>query len=471
MSETAQNTIEGPGKGRAFFERARTVAETGNHDYAIDMYIEGLNREPQNIEEHQALFDVALRRKVKGGKPAGGLFGPKTPFKGKSPKEQMLNAEWLLAKDPGNLTHMLALLRQASAGEYADVIRWFGPLVVLANKAKPKKEIYLEVAEIYERIGEYGKATEACQSALDLTPNDMELMTRIKDLAAKQTLHVGRYETAKDFKDSIRDREGTAALLQDENLAKSEEHRKKVLAAAQADWEKNPTDHQLIAKYAKALADMETDEHDTQAIEVLDTGYKATRTYRYRMQAGDIKIRQFKRHFRMLDEALKADPEDETLKQQLTQLKREWLAYEVEEYRDRVANYPSELAFQFEFGKRLFETKNYEEAIGALQQAQNNPRFRVDALHLLGLSFVNQGLLPEATEMLKRAIESYEYAETGDKKSKDIHYALARVQEQTGHDDEAVALYSKITQWDISFRDSRQRLAALRQKKQKAAGA
>ena len=92
-------SIEGPGKGKAFFDRAKTVAATGNYDYAIDMYIEGLNREPFNLDEHKALRDVGFRRKVSGGKAPGGLLKPKLPYKGKTAKESMLNAAWMLAKD------------------------------------------------------------------------------------------------------------------------------------------------------------------------------------------------------------------------------------------------------------------------------------------------------------------------------------------------------------------------------------
>src|SRR4051812_6605651 len=81
---------EGPGKGKAFFDRARTVAATGNFDYAIEMYIQGLNREPLNVAEHQSLRETAMRRKIAGGKSGGGLLGAlgggaKMPFKGKTP--------------------------------------------------------------------------------------------------------------------------------------------------------------------------------------------------------------------------------------------------------------------------------------------------------------------------------------------------------------------------------------------------
>src|SRR5277367_1915063 len=112
--------FEGPDKGKAFFDRAKTVTVTGNYDYAIDMYIEGLNREPFNLEEHKNLREVGFRRKVSGGKAPGGLLGVKTPYKGKTPKEAMLNGEYILAKDVGNIPAMLQIFRNAVAGEWLD---------------------------------------------------------------------------------------------------------------------------------------------------------------------------------------------------------------------------------------------------------------------------------------------------------------------------------------------------------------
>ncbi len=454
--------FEGPGKGKLFFDRARTVAESGNHEYAIDMFIEGLNREPQNIAEHQALHDVALRRKVKGGKPAGGMFGAKGPLKGKTPKDQMLNAEYLLAKDPGNLTHMLNLIRAAAAAGYVNVIRWFGPLVTVANKNKPKKEIYLELATIYEGIGEFVHAAEAVQSAIELDPTDMDLIARVKDLAARQTIKAGRFETADSFKESIRDVEATKKLLEEENLSQSEDYRVKNLRQAEADYEKNPTEHQLIAKYANALRAMDNEEHESKAIEVYRKALEATKTYRYKFEMGDVRMKQLARNVRKLSDAYKLSPSDKALAAQLQQAAKERLAYELEEYKERVDNNPTELNYVYEYGRRLYHAHRFDEAIHCFQLAQNNPRHRADALHLLGRAFMEQNMKPEAIEVLKRAIDEYELADAGDAKGKEFHYWLARAYEETGHPQEAIAVYSRITQWDIAFRDTRKRLEALR---------
>ena len=34
------------GKGKAFFDRGDQVAETGNWDFAIEMYLQGIGRDP-----------------------------------------------------------------------------------------------------------------------------------------------------------------------------------------------------------------------------------------------------------------------------------------------------------------------------------------------------------------------------------------------------------------------------------------
>ena len=53
-------------KAGAFFERAGKVALTDNFDYAIDMYMEGLRRAPDVLEDgHVPLRKMALVRQGK----------------------------------------------------------------------------------------------------------------------------------------------------------------------------------------------------------------------------------------------------------------------------------------------------------------------------------------------------------------------------------------------------------------------
>ncbi len=464
--EKVPDPNEGPGKGKAFFDRAKTVAATGNYDYAIDMYIEGLFREPFNVPEHTALREVAFSRKLKGGKAAGGLLGPKLPYKGKTPKEALLNNEFLLAKDFGNITAMLAIIRNAVLLELKDLVMWLGPILQQANATTktPKLETFMELADIYESIGEFSKASEALQGAINLRPNDMGLIAKAKDLSARETLKKGNYEGAGSFRDSIKDQESTKKLNEEENLGKSEEYLLRALEAAKADYEKNPMELQVIAKYSKALADMEREEYENQAIDVLAKGFAQTHIYRLKMGQGDIRIRQFRRNLRLLADSLKSNSGDKELLHQYEELNKERLAYELAEFQERSEHMPTDMVIKYQLGVRYWETKNYDQAIVALQEGQNNPKHRVDALHLLGRAFLIQSMTPEAVETLKRSIDEYDLAATGDRKAKELYYYYALALEQNGNAEEAIVMFSKIVQWEMGYKDARKHLIELRAK-------
>ena len=379
----------------------------------------------------------------------------------------MLNAEYALAKDPGNISQMMIMMRQAAAAGYNEMVLWFGPFVMQANRTQKKADakLYLELADLYEGFGEFAKAGESVHAALELSPADPELTARVKELGTRETLKKGKYESVPDFKESLRDQEMTKDLLQKENLTKTEDYILKVIRESQDAWQQSPTDPQLLNKYIKALVDAESEESEKTALEVLETAYAQTKIYRYKVNMGDVRIKQLRRRHRAMVEKARANPDDQELARELAEFEQERLKFELGEYEERMKNYPSDLQVLFEYGYRLFRSQRFEEAIGVLQQAQNSPRCRTDALHLLGRSFLEQSMTQEAVETLQRSVESYELAESGDTKSKEINYWLGRALEASGQFDEAEKTYSRIAQWDIAFRDARQRLGELRKKR------
>jgi tetratricopeptide (TPR) repeat protein len=466
---SAPDSMEGPGKGKAFFDRAKTVADTGNFDYAIDMYIEGLKREPFNVDQYKALAEVAFRRKASGKKAGGGFLGafgggPKLPFKGKSPKEGLLNNAFLLAHDWGNITAMLALIRNAVLLDLRDVVLWLGPILKEANRTtkSPKVEIYIELGEIYAQLEEFERACDVINEASALKPQDNDLPGLAQQYATQATLKKGNYEKGESFKNSIKDVELTKQLLQDESLAKSQEYLTKMLAQTKADYEANPKELQVISKYSKALQDWDDEEHENQAIEVLRKAFVETKTYRLKAEVGTIKMKQFRRNLRMLRDAVKADPNDKDMLHEFQRVNKERLHFETEEYKERVDNMPTDFLMKYELGIRYWEAKNFDAAIPLFQEAANNPKVRTDALHFLGRSFLHQGMKPEAVETAKRSIESYELAESGDKRAKELYYWYARALEENKKIADAIVIYSKVVQWEISFLDARKRLTDLR---------
>jgi tetratricopeptide (TPR) repeat protein len=468
----APDPNEGPGKGKAFFDRARTVAATGNFDYAIEMAIQGLNREPFNVAEHQALREVSMRRKIAGGKSGGGLLGAlgggvKMPFKGKTPKEAMLNNEFTLSRDVGNITAMLAIIRNADLLNLREVVLWMGTLLKEANRTNksPKVEIYTELGSIYAKYEEYERACDVINEAAKLKPQDTELQALSNQYAAQATIRRGQYDKGESFKKSIKDVEGTKKLLEEDNLGKSEEYRKKSVEEARAAYEKNPMELQVISKYYKALWEMDDDHYDEIAIQMLLKAYQATKIYRLKAAVGDIRMRQFKKNLRLLREAVKSDPSDKDMVHQYHALDKERLAFELGEFKERAEHMPTDMMVKYELGVRYYESKHFDEAIGAFQEAQVNPKIRVEALHLLGRSFLTQNMKPEAVETLKRSIEEYELAPTGNAKSQDLHYWYARALQENNQFTEAMDIYSRIVRWNMQYLDARKRLNDLREQK------
>jgi tetratricopeptide (TPR) repeat protein len=460
---TAAMMPNSDGAGKPFFERAHTVADTGNYEFAIQMWMEGFSRDPGNLAEFEALFRMALTRKFKGGKPAGGMFGVKLPRKGKAPVDQVINNMYLIAHDPGSRTAMLDLMKNAVAAGFKAIAEFVGPILISANSTNkmPRRSIYIEVADLYQKLEHFDKAVTVAQMALEMSPNDMDLQSKIKNLSASAVMRKG-YDNAKDFKDVLKDRDETKKLLQEDSMQKSEEFRSQTVQDAKAQYEKDPLNHQTITKYAKALDAMDDESAENEAIRVLMEAHKATRVYQYKMDAGSLRMKLLNRNIRMLKAALEQDPNDPQMKAELEGQKQALVQFEVKELKERAENFPTDVRTQFEYGKALYRAKQYDDAIPILQRVQGNPRFRAEALHKLGRSFYETGLKPEAVDLLRRAIENYENAEMGDKESLEYHYWLARALEETGQAPEAIKIYSKMTQWDFSFSDVRDRLKKLR---------
>lgn len=109
-------------KAKQFFDRGRDVAATGQFEYAIEMYLQGLGFDPESTEAHQALRDISLKRKASGGKTLGMFEAMKLKGGRGDDKQKMLNAEKLLSYDPGNTDHMLAMMDAAAKYGYYDTV-------------------------------------------------------------------------------------------------------------------------------------------------------------------------------------------------------------------------------------------------------------------------------------------------------------------------------------------------------------
>jgi tetratricopeptide (TPR) repeat protein len=449
-------------KAGVFFERARKVAETDNFDYAIDLYLEGLRCAPDALHEgHIPLCELAFRRQGKGGKKPSMVERVKR-LRGKTPLEQMLNAEYLFAKDPNHLPYAEAMLKAAAAGGYKKTAVWLANLVFQTNNAaaKPSFQTYVLLKDCYAAVGEFDKALVACQRAIKLKPEAAELADEFKELSAELTVARGRYDVEGDFRQSIKDREVQEKLQAQDSVVKTEDYRLSAVKEARDAFAREPHVPQNIFNLAEALSDLRNEQAENEAIELLQDIYEDKNDFSYKEEAGKLRIKQLKRMIKEARVAAEANPEDEQAKSQLSELSSRLNNAELEHYRLCVENYPTDLRAKYEYGVRLLRDGRFDEAIPLFQEAQRDPRRKIASMDKIGLSFFMKGWYADAIDVFTRAIDSYEIKDDG--VAKELRYNLARAHEAQGDGEKALELYRKIAQLDFAYKDVHQRIDKLR---------
>lgn len=449
-------------KAIAFFERAEEVAATDNFDYAIDMYLEGLRHSPDALEDgHAPLRRMALIRQGKGGKKPS-ITDKVKRRGGKTPLDEMINAEYLLAKDPDNLSYAEAMLKACVSGSYKRTGGWIARLIFEANRASPKPSLaaYLLLKDSYASLDMFEEAVSACQHAAELKPEDAALQDELRDLSAQLTVQKGKYGMEGDFRQSIKDKKTQDKLHSQESLVKTIDYRKKAVVDAREAVKAAPGSVPNIMKLADALADLETGEGYDQAVEVLLSAYKETSDFSFKQKAGLLQLKRLKAQLRQTKAEIDAGGDNPQLKAKYASAASKLNDAALEHYRLCVENYPTDLKLKYEYGNCLITNKQYDKAIPLFQEARNDPRYRLAATNKTGFCFFLKGWYTDAIDVFEQAIEICEVKDSN--LAKDLRYNLARSCEEDGQLDKALELYRKLAQLDFGFKDVSERVNNLR---------
>jgi len=463
----AEENSQALAKAKAFFEKARKVAETNNVDYAIDMYLQGLRYSPDALEEgHLPLCELALHRQGRGGKKPS-MMEKMKHLRGKTPLEQMLNAEYLFAKNPEHLPFAEAMLKAAVAGGYNKTAGWIANLIFQQNNAaqRPSAQTYILLKDSYAALGQFDKAVVACQRASKLRPEDGELADEFKNLSAELTMARGKYDQEGDFRKAIKDREEQEKLHAQASVVKTEDYRITAVEDARKKIAQNPNLPANIFNLTDALSDMESDRAENDAISLLENTYQAKKDFSYKQRAGEIRIKQLRRKIREAKAALETKPDDAQIKTTLEQLSGQLHNAELEHYQLSVQNYPTNLAAKYEYAIRLVRDEKYNEAIPLFQEAQKDPRRKIASMNQTGYCFFMKGWLADAIDVFTKALESHELRD--DATGKELRYNLALAYEQQGDTEKALEIYRKIAQLDFAYKDVSQRVDKLRESQNK----
>ncbi|MCL5281561.1 MAG: tetratricopeptide repeat protein [Planctomycetes bacterium] len=459
---TGAADAQGLAEARSFFAQARAAAEKKQYDFAIDMYLDGLMRAPDALEEgHLPLCELGLQRRGQGGKKPS-MMDRVRRMRGKTALEQMLNAEYLYVKDPDNMAYAEAMLKAAIDGGFRKTAHWVANLIFQMNNAvaKPSVHTYLVLKDSYKALGQYDKAVAACQRASRMRPEDKDLADECKNLSAELAMSKGKYDGDGDFRQSIRDREAQAKLYAQDRVIKTQDYRLSAVEEARKEYARAPELPKNLFNLTDALAGLETDEAENEAIQLLEQAYVGRHNFNFRERAGLLQIGQLKRRLREVRRQLETQPESVEAKSRMAELTAKLNDTELEHYRLCVENYPTDLSHKYEYAQRLLLQQRYNEAIPLFQEAQRDPRRKVAAMDRIGSCFFLKGWYADAIDVFTQAIAAHEIKDDG--LAKELRYNLARAYEEQGQKEKALEIYRRIAQLDFGYKDVSARVDQLR---------
>ena len=464
---------------RQWFAKAQSLRERRDYDYAIECFITGLGFWTEAVEEgHMPLWSVAIQRAQAGGKKPSVMESLKHSMTAKDPKVALLNAEHLLAKDPTNTNYLDGVLKNAHRANLPETLRWIAPKVLdsLRKDKKPNlarfrtfRQVLVEAGDRADQAGDpqfaawcYGQAVDALDYLVARNPTDMTLKDEQRDLSGKLTIARGKYAEADTFRDSLLDGDKQKLLHDSERAKQAEETLESLIEAERREYEANPTIPGKIYAYVDALLKPERKREEDIAIDVLLKAYDQLGQYSFKQRADDIRLRQLRRQTRRWQERAQQTGSAED-QQQARLAALEERQTEIEIYRERVRQYPTDLRLKYNLGRALFDAREYDEAIPLLQEAAGDPRNRVRARRLIGRAFYETGAHVQAAELLQEALESHEVPD--DDLAKEMMYWLGRAHEAAGKPEDAQAAYGKLLRLDYNYADGdvRRRLERLRQ--------
>ncbi len=427
-------------------QKAEEALRRKNHDFAIELYRQLIDLDPDQGEARAGLRRALKKRHDtkdgKGGRLLRAVSGALPLSRAKTlaklgKHEACAKAlEDYLASNPldeeGNLMLGVAL-EQAGHFKSARAVYEF-----TAEIAPRNPEALKRAGSMMQRTGDHQRALEYYERALEADPRDQEALKARKNLAAETAL--SRTGTGTHSRELIKDKQQTKDLERAQRRHLSEEELRAELARLENRQSETPNDPDLLI----ALAEVHERLHDPAA--ALEF---AERALQYRRGSFDLVTKVGDLESKRLKKAIaRADKEGKPA--EAGELEKALVAHEVADYRRRVEARPGDASLRLALAKRLIRADDVDGALAELQRCSNEPRVRDEALFHLGQCFQKKGILDLARKEYERALEG---TDGKNERAKEILYNLGTIAEARGNADEARSFFIRIYEIDIGYRD------------------
>jgi tetratricopeptide (TPR) repeat protein len=453
MAEKSLNDL--PRDLRVMLTRGTDALQRDNFDYAVDLFLQVLSREP-GLHECRKLLRTAQLKKSGGG---GGFMkkmwssASSSPLIAKgevalhtAPAEALQIAEQILNSDPNSSAGHRLVVKAATAMEMPRTAVL--SLEMLHHNSPRDKEVAIQLANGLAGIGEVARGEQILSELYSLLPTDNDVAQALKDLSARKTLDEGGYEALADgtgsYRDILKDKKEAASLEQENRVQRTEDTTARLIGEYETRLKTEPNNLKLV----RSLAELYTQRKQFDlALGYYDRLKKSDTGNDPSLDAGIAET--MKRKFDYQIEQLDATAPDHAERVALIEAEKQ--AYQMAECQKRLERFPTDLAIRFEMGQIYFQAGKIPEAIQELQKAEANAHRRIAAMNLLAQCFAKRkGMADLAVRKLQTALKEKPVM---DDEKKDLTYNLGCVFEGMGKKEEAIEQFKLIYEIDISYKD------------------
>ncbi len=450
--------------GRSNVARAKAAIQSQNYDYAITLFQAVLKDEPLYLEGRVILRAVEIKKYKATGSFArqmasmrlSGSIMKLTSAK-RTPQEQLIHAEEVLAQDPYNVKANASL---GDAGMELGYPEFKCFAYETLSEGKPNdKAILNTLAEAYMAAKDAAKAEKTYEKILEIDPRDGDALSGLKNASAANASKVGKWDTATDYREILKSKSESEQLEQESKVVKSADAITDQIALNYEKHQAEPTN----PNHSKAIAQLYVQRNDyASAIPWFQHAFEAGGKVDSSLEKtiGDLRLKNTEQELQTLRTQLAEQTEPEAQAQvQATIEEKEKELNDVRLFQAeaRVRAQPNEGEFRFDLGEALYKIGQYKRSTEELQQSLKQPSVRYQALNLMGQAFMKRGMMDFAVKQLALAQSELPVM---DEIKKEITYNLGLAYEVMKQPEKSLDQWKMIYEYDMSYRDVAARVEA-----------
>jgi len=457
MAEKSINEISAD--ARRLHTKAVEAAQRENLDYAIELFNQVLEKEPEFFECRKALRDAQFRKtgssrgffkKMLSGATSSPLVAKGQIALRSNPANALAIAEQILNSDPNNSGAHRLIVEAANVLELPRTAAL--SYETLVNNSPKDRDLAIAFARALAAagdasVGEHNRGEKILMDLLRETPNDGELNQALKDLSARKTLDEGGYAALEggqgSYRDILKDKKESVSLEQEKRVQKTEDVTERLIEEYETRLKTEPNNLKLVRSLAELYTQKKQFERSLELYDRVSNSEMGNDSSLER-SISDTIVRRFDYQLEQLDSSAPDYAE------QSAKIQAEKLNFQTTDCHKRVEKYPTDMALRFEMGQFYFEAGKINEAIQEFQKAQGNPHKRGAAMSYLAQCYAKRKMFDLAARTLQNAIKE---KVVFDDEKKDLVYNLGCVLESMGKKEEAIEQFKLIYEMDIGYKD------------------